>query len=176
MLPDATIFWILIFGLIFGIISSLAGIGGGALYMSLMILLFTIPTDEARNTSTFIIFLFSFVAFLNYYRQGKVDLKLTLTFASFALLGSIAATIFFLLLPMNNDILKIIIASIVLISGINMIRKALASYYSGKKELINTNSTFSLEDYDYKPNLKKGIPLFFIVGFIAYLSGIGATR
>jgi uncharacterized membrane protein YfcA len=164
---------VLIFGIIFGIISSLAGIGGGALYMSLMILFFSIPIDEARNTSTFIISLYSFVAFINYYRQGKVDLKLTLVFASFALMGSITATIFFLLFPINNYVLKIIIASIVFISGINMIRKALSSYYSDRKEHIHASSEFSLEDYDYKSSLKKGIPLFFIVGFIAYLSGIG---
>lgn len=164
---------LLIFGILFGIISSLAGIGGGALYMSLMILLFAIPIDEARNTSTFIIFLFSCAAFISYYRQGKVDLKLTLIFASFALMGSIAATFFFILLPINNYILKVIIASIVLVSGINMIRKAFISYNSDRKNLGVTKIEFSFENYDFKSNLKKGIPLFFLVGFIAYLSGIG---
>ncbi|MBY8989978.1 MAG: sulfite exporter TauE/SafE family protein [Candidatus Lokiarchaeota archaeon] len=164
---------LLIFGIIFGVISSLAGIGGGALYMSLMILLLAIPIDEARNTSTFIIFLFSCVTFISYYRQGKVDLKLTLIFASFALMGSITATVVFLIYPVNNSALKVIIASIVLISGINMIRKALVSYNSDKINLGVTKIEFSFKNYDYKSNLKKGILLFFFVGFIAYLSGIG---
>lgn len=164
---------LLIFGIIFGIVSSLAGIGGGALYMSLMILLFAIPINEARNTSTFIIFLFSCAAFISYFRQGKVDLKLTLTFASFALLGSITATIFFILLPINNYVLKVIIASIVLVSGMNMIRKAFTSYRSDRKNLGVIKIEFSFENYDFKSNLKKGIPLFFLAGFIAYLSGIG---
>lgn len=164
---------LLIFGIIFGVISSLAGIGGGALYMSLMILLLAIPIDEARNTSTFIILLFSCAAFISYYKQGKVNLKVTLIFASFALMGSIAATIFFILLPINNYVLKLIIATIVLVSGINMIRKAITSYNSDSKNLGATKIIFSFENYDYKSDLKKGILLFFIVGFVAYLSGIG---
>ena len=164
---------LLFFGIIFGSISSLAGIGGGALYLSLIILLFAIPIDEARNTSTFIIFLFSCATFISYYKQGKVNLKLSLIFASFALMGSITASIFFLIFPINNSALKVIIASIVLVSGVNMIRKAFASYNSDKKNLGLTKIEFSFESYDYKTNINKGILLFFFVGFIAYLSGIG---
>lgn len=164
---------LLIFGLIFGMISSIAGIGGGALYMSLMILLFAIPIDEARDTSSFTIFLFSGAAFIGYFRQGKVDLKLSLTFAGLALLGSITATIFSILFPIENYVLKIVIVSVVLVSGLNMIRKMIASHNGD----INSNGVpdieFSFENYEHKSFLKKGIPLFFLAGFIAYLSGIG---
>ena len=69
---------LLVFGLLFGIISAIAGIGGGGFYMSLMVLLFAIPINEARDTSTFIIVFFSFVAFVSYFRHGKVDIKLSL--------------------------------------------------------------------------------------------------
>lgn len=163
---------LLAFGALFGIIGTVAGIGGGALHMSLMILLFAIPIDEARNTSSFIIFLFSGIAFINYFKQGKVNIKLTLIFASFALLGSITATVLFMLLPIDNTALKIIIASVVLASGLNMIRKAFASL---KLERLNNNQEiqFSFDNFDYSSNLKKGIPLFFLAGFVAYLSGIG---
>ncbi|MFX0081971.1 MAG: sulfite exporter TauE/SafE family protein [Candidatus Hodarchaeota archaeon] len=164
---------LLIFGLIFGMISSITGIGGGALYMSLMVLLFTIPIDEARDTSTFIIVLFSGAAFISYFRQGKVDLKLSLIFAFLALLGGITATIFFLLFPIDNYILKIIIASVVFASGLNMIRKAIKSYNLDKKNNDVLEIEFSFENYDYKLKLIKGIPLFFFAGFVAYVSGIG---
>ena len=50
---------LLLFGLLFGIISATAGIGGGAFYMSVMVFYFIIPINEARDTSTFIIALFS---------------------------------------------------------------------------------------------------------------------
>jgi len=164
---------LLFFGVIFGIISSIAGIGGGAFYMSLMVLLFAIPINEARDTSAFIIVFFSGVAFLNYFKQGKVDIKLSLVFAGFSLLGGITATIFFTIFPIDNTVLIIIIASIVLVSGLNMIRKALGTvrsegFNNNKQEIV-----FSFENLDYKCNMKKGIPLFFLVGFIAYLSGIG---
>jgi len=164
---------LLVFGVLFGIIGSIAGIGGGALHMSLMVLLFAIPIDEARNTSSFIIVLFSGIAFISYFKQGKVDIKLSLIFAGFALLGSITATVFFIFLPIDNTVLKIIIASVVLVSGLNMIRKA---FNSLKRERIKNNDQeirFSFDSFDYNSNLKKGIPLFYLAGFVAYLSGIG---
>lgn len=162
---------LLVFGVLFGVIGSVAGIGGGALHMSLMILLF-IPIDEARNTSSFIIVLFSGIAFISYYKQGKVDIKLSLTFAGFALLGSITATIFFIFLPIDNTALKIIIASVILTSGLNMIRKAFTSL---KLERLNNSNEiqFSFDSFNHKTNLKKAIPLFFLTGFVAYLCGIG---
>ena len=163
---------LLIFGVLFGIISSIAGIGGGAFYMSLMVLLFAIPINEARDTSAFIIVFFSGVAFLNYFKQGTVAVNLSLAFAGFALLGSITATIFFIIFPIDNTVLKIVIASIVLVSGLNMIRKALGTvrlegFNNNKQEIV-----FSFENLDYKSNMKKGIPLCFSTGFIAHLSGI----
>jgi uncharacterized membrane protein YfcA len=162
-----------VFGVLFGTISSLAGIGGGGFYTSLMIFLLVIPIDEARDTSTFIILLFSCVAFLNYYRQGKVNIKISLLYAAFALLGSITATIIFMIFPIDNTVLKIVIASVILLSGLNMIRKAIKFVNS---ERLNNNIQeieFSYETFEHTSKLKLGIPLFFLAGFIAYLTGIG---
>lgn len=171
---DAFIIIILVvFGVLFGIIGSIAGIGGGAFYMSTMILLLAIPINEARDTSTFIIFLFSGIAFISYFKQGKINFKISLMFASFALLGSISATVFFMFIPIDNSILKIVIASIVLFSGLNMIRKA---YNSSKAERLdgkNLELEFSYDNFIKKSNLTKAIPLFFLAGFVAYLCGIG---
>ncbi|MHA1985714.1 MAG: sulfite exporter TauE/SafE family protein [Promethearchaeota archaeon] len=169
---------LLVFGVLFGIISSVAGIGGGAFHMSLIILLFATPGDTswfiiARDTSSFIIVLFSGIAFISYFKQGKVNIKLSLIFAGFALLGSITATVILILFPIDGTVLKIIIASVVLVSGLNMIRKA---FNSLKREKLNDNNQdilFSFDSFDYNTNLKKGIPLFFLAGFVAYLAGIG---
>lgn len=170
---DAILIIILIsFGVLFGIIGTIAGIGGGALHMSLMILLLAIPINEARDTSSFIILLFTGIAFINYIKQKKVNIKLILIFAGFALLGGISATILFIFMPIDNTVLKIIIASVVLTSGINMIRKAIISTRLERSSNI-TQGIFSFENFDHKKNLKKAIPLFFLAGFVAYLSGIG---
>ena len=120
-----------------------------------------------------IIVFFSFVSFISYFKKGKVDIKLSLIFAGFALLGGITSTIIFSLFPIDNSILKIVVASIILISGLNMIRKAVKTLKIERMNQNNWNKNFSLETLEYKANLKKGIPLFFIAGFIAYLSGIG---
>ncbi len=168
-----TISLLLVFGVLFGTISSLAGIGGGGFYTSIMIFMLAIPIDQARDTSTFIILLFSCIAFINYYRHGKVDIKISLLFAGFALLGSITATIIFILFPIDNTILKIIIASVILLSGLNMIRKAIKYVNSERKSNNLQEIEFSFENFEHTSKLKIGIPLFFFAGFLAYLTGIG---
>ncbi|MHA2280316.1 MAG: sulfite exporter TauE/SafE family protein [Promethearchaeota archaeon] len=166
---------LLAFGVLFGIIGSVAGIGGGALHMSVMILIFGVLPLVARDTSTFIIFLFSGIASISYFRQGKVNIKLSLIFAGFALMGGVTATIFFIIFPIdkNNTALRIIIASVVLTSGLNMIRKAFNTLRREKLNNVNQEKQFSFDSFDHKTNLKKSIPLFFLTGFVAYLSGIG---
>ena len=175
-MDSALIIILLSFGALFGIISSVAGIGGGALYMSVMILLFTIPINEARDTSTFIILLFSCATSVLYYKQKRVDLKISLIFAGSALIGSVTATIIFIVFPIENVALKIVIATIILISGGNMIRKAVMNFKAerdSKNNNIRVFHDFTFQNFDSKTNLKKGIPLFFIAGFFAYLAGIG---
>jgi uncharacterized membrane protein YfcA len=163
-----------VFGVLFGIISSLAGIGGGGFYTSLMTIIFLIPLEEARNTSTFIILLFSCVTFLNYYRHGKIDIKIALLFAGFALLGSITATILFdIIFHIEETVLKIVIASVILLSGLNMIRKAIKYANAQRKNNDLQEIEFSYESFEHTTKLKIGIPLFFLAGFLAYLTGIG---
>lgn len=164
---------LIIAGFLIGTISSIAGIGGGAFYIIIMMILLAIPIDGARDTSAFIILLFSGVGLISYLRQGKVDIKLSLLFAGFALLGGIASTILLLVFPMDNSILKIVIASVVLVSGLNMIRKSLKSFKISRINGKDFELDFSYETFDYKHNLIKGFPLFFIAGFVAYLTGIG---
>jgi len=167
------IVFLIIAGFLIGTISSIAGIGGGAFYIIIMMILLLIPIDRARDTSAFIILLFSGVGLINYLRQGKVDIKLSLLFAGFALLGGITATLLFLMFPLDNTILKIVIASVILVSGFNMIRKALKSLKISKISGKDFELDFSFVTLDYKSNLIKGLPLFFIAGFVAYLTGIG---
>ena len=164
---------LILIGILSGVISSLTGIGGGVFYISTMVFLIAIPIDEARDTSTFIIVIFSGVAFFRYFKQGKIDLKLCLIFATFAIFGGITATIVFIIFPLDNLMLKIVIATVVIISGINMIYKAIITRNSEKKTGIDIDEGFTFENFDYKANLKKGIPLFFLSGFIAYLTGVG---
>ena len=161
------------FGLLFGIISTVVGIGGGVMYVPFMSLLLFIPLLSAVDTSTFVILISSAAAFLTYLKDGRTDLKCSLVFGSFSIIGSVICTILFdVLFTINSTILKWIFAAVLLITSVIMVLKARQSRLTAK------NSTeeplkFSLKDHDYKVHLKKGIPLFILAGFLAKLIGIG---
>jgi len=165
---------LLVFGLIIGIISSIAGIGGGVFFVAILTIFFLMPINEAIDTSTFIILISSGAAFITFLKDKRTNLKLSLIFAGFSVLGSIICTIMLLFIQIENTILKLIFATVLFITGLNMIYKAIKTYKDSKipTEIIE-KSDFSLEDHDYKANLKKSIPLFILAGFFANLLGIG---
>ena len=163
---------LLSFGFLFGVISTLCGIGGGVFYVSLMVLFFFIPMNMAVDTSAFIILISSGVGFLSYYKQERLHIKQVIIFASFSILGSLVSTILFIFIYLDDRILKILFATTILIAGINMIYKAIRSRkFDPAQEEFENN--FTLTDHDYQANLKKTIPLFFLAGFTANLLGIG---
>ena len=76
-------------GILFGALTTMAGEGGGVFFVSFMVLVIGMAFDEARDTSIFIILIASGSAFITYLKQGRTDIKLSLIFTSFAILGSI---------------------------------------------------------------------------------------
>ena len=163
---------LLLLGFLAGTISVIAGIGGGVFFVTFMTLLFSIPIDIAIDTSTFIILIASAAGFITYYRDKRIDLKRTLIFATFSILGGLTCTIILLFFTIENYLLKVLFASTLLIAGINMINKAIKTKRKFNSQKFDVQD-FSLKDHDYKSNFKRAIPLFFAAGFIAYLLGIG---
>lgn len=164
---------LLIFGLIVGIIGTIAGIGAGVIIVSILTLFFFIPINEAIDTSTFIILISSGAGFLTYLKQGRTDFKLSLILAGFTILGSLICTIIFLIIKLDNTVLRLIFATVMVITGLNMIYKAIKTHKNSKNQTDDKELDFSLKDFDYKANLKKTIPLFMLAGFLANLIGIG---
>jgi len=163
---------LLVFGFIFGILSSLAGIGGGVFFVSTMVLLFLMPINIAVDTSAFIILISSGAGFFTYFKEEKLHIKQVIIFSSFSILGSLVSTILFTFIEIESHILKILFATTILIAGINMIYKSIKSRkFNPSQEEFDNN--FILSDHDYKSNLKKSVPLFFLAGFTANLLGIG---
>ena len=163
----------LLCGLLFGIISTVAGIGGGVMYVPFMSLFLILTMISAVDTSSFIILISSAAAFLTYWKDERTDLKSSVIFGCFSILGSFICTILFdVFFTIDSTVLKWIFAIVLLFTSIIMIKKA------RKSRLTSKNSTedpveFSLKDHDYKVHLKKGIPLFIMAGFLAKLIGIG---
>ncbi|MFX0031438.1 MAG: sulfite exporter TauE/SafE family protein [Candidatus Hodarchaeota archaeon] len=163
---------LLILGFFAGIISVIAGVGGGVFFVTFITLLFLLPIDIAVDTSTFVILLSSCVGFITYLKQKRTTIKLSLIFAGFSILGSILCSLIFFFVQIDSTILKILFASTLLIAGVNMIYKAIRT----TKDLNNkdlTQKSFSLQDHDYKSNFRASIPLFILAGFAANLLGIG---
>ena len=168
------IIFLIIIGIIIGAVGTIAGIGGGGFIVAVLTIFFLLPIDEAIDTSIFIIMISSGVAFITYLRQGRTNLKLSLIFAVFSILGSILCIIFLYFVHINNLLLKFIFASAILIAGLNMLYKAYTTHKKAKSSTeLESNEDFSLAEYDFKVNLKKSIPLFMLAGFLAHLLGIG---
>ncbi|MHA1296535.1 MAG: sulfite exporter TauE/SafE family protein [Promethearchaeota archaeon] len=175
------IFWftIIIFflvGILFNFISSIVGIGGGVLNVAFFTIFISFPINIAIDTSTFVILISSGVGFISYLKQKRTNLKLSLIYSLFSILGSFISTIIFSFFILDNYVLKIIFATVLLLTSVNMMNKA---YRTKKKQNLNetpidsTNENYDLNLSSKKKELKKGIPLFMLAGFLANLIGIG---
>lgn len=157
-------------GILFGTLTTMAGEGGGIFFVSFMVLVLGMAFDEARDTSIFIILIASGSAFFTYLKQGRTDIKLSLIFSSFAILGSILCWIFLFFFPVSNESLRIIFGLVLLITAGNMIFK---TYKDRNGSNSSQYDDFDIKHYDYKKDLKKGIPFFMAAGFASRLIGIG---
>ena len=112
---------------------------------------------------------------ITYLKQKRTDIKLSLIFAVFAIIGSFLSTVLFLFITLDNTVLRLIFATVLILTGLNMFRKGIQTYKNLKTDTKSSEegTTYSLEEHDYKSNLKKDIPLFILGGFAANLLGIG---
>ena len=78
-----TISFLIVLGLLAGMVSSICGIGGGIIWVSLMTIVLSIPIKIAIDTSTFVILVSSAVAFVLFYKNGRLNVKQVLIFSSF---------------------------------------------------------------------------------------------
>ncbi|GGE07564.1 UPF0721 transmembrane protein YunE [Marinithermofilum abyssi] len=77
----------LIVSFVVGTISGLFGIGGGALLVPMMVLMFQFPAHVATATSMFVIFLSSVAGFFTHWFQGNIDWQAVLFIAPGAWFG-----------------------------------------------------------------------------------------
>ncbi len=75
-------------GLAGGLASGLFGVGGGILFVPLLVILFNVNLHLAIGTSLAAIVPTAVVGALRHFRGNSVDLKIALTLALFAMLGA----------------------------------------------------------------------------------------
>ena len=71
-----------------GFISSLLGVGGGVFFVPILALLIGLPQRSAAATSTFLIGLTAATSAIIYFRQGQMDLAVTIPAAIGILIGA----------------------------------------------------------------------------------------
>ena len=162
---------LILLGLLAAIVATIAGVGGGVMYVPIMAIIIGLPIDHAIDTSTFVILITSGVGFLSYLKQKRTNIKMSLIFSLFSILGALLCIGFLILFPINNEILRDLFGALLILTGVNMAYKIYSNYRRKIKEVEDPN--YVLKDHDYKKDLKRGIPFFMFAGFIAYLLGIG---
>ncbi|MFX0031852.1 MAG: sulfite exporter TauE/SafE family protein [Candidatus Hodarchaeota archaeon] len=167
---------LLIFGFLFGLLSIISGQGGGLFYVSFMTIFLLIPINISIDTSNFIILLTSASGFLTYLKDKRTNLRLSLIYSGFSILGCLISTLMLLLIQFDSFLLRFVFATVLVIIGIYMVYKSVSIRnsvnYVKDNELLVMDFTF-LKEYKYKTNLKRAIPLFLLAGFTSNLLGLG---
>jgi uncharacterized membrane protein YfcA len=113
--------FILLEGLVVGVITGMVGAGGGFLIIPALVLLSGLPMKKAVGTSLVIIAAKSLIGFLGENSQTKIDWSLLAMVTSFAVVGIFAGML--LSKKIDGDRLKPVFGWFVLLMGIYIIIK-----------------------------------------------------
>lgn len=151
-------------------ISSMVGIGGGVLYVPLL-LAFDFPFYQAAAISIFIIMALSISASLVYHRVKLVDWKLALIIEPLTAIMSLVGGYYSSFIQINE--LKILFTLVLIVSGYFMIKpiKKIQDKFINLRKWGYWQRKFGEEEYSV--NLLIGLPLTALAGLMAGLLGIG---
>ena len=151
-------------------ISSMIGIGGGVLYVPIL-LAFGFPFYQAAAISIFIIIALSISASLVYYRAQLIDWKLALTIEPLTAVMSLVGGYYSSFIQVKE--LKILFILVLIISGYFMIKpiEEIQNKFINQKKWCYWLRKFGEEEYSV--NLLLGLPITALAGLMAGLLGIG---
>lgn len=150
-----------ILGIIVGVVAAFFGIGGGVLFVPILILVFRLPIKTAIGTSLLAVFITSISSMIAYWRQKRIIYKAGLIFDVATIPGAILGA--YLTTVIQENMLKIIFSLFLLFMAFNVAKK-------GKKYENNPISF----PYELSRNDIVKILLFaFISGLLSAFLGIG---
>ncbi len=137
------------------------GLGGGVLYVPIILWLTSIDKEEAVLLSLVLVVLTSIPSAWNHFKKGEIDIKRGLTLESGSFIGAIFGVIFNLMI--SHDIFVLIFSLVLLGSGAKMLRDTLKgkSAEKDRPELMT------------RRNLAIATVLSASTGFISGSMGIG---
>ena len=150
--------------------SSMLGIGGGVLYVPIL-LAFGFPFYQAAAISIFIIMALSLSASLVYYRAKLINWKLALIIEPLTAAMSLIGGYYSSFIQIKE--LKILFILVLIVSGYFMIKsiKEIQDKFINQKKWGYWQRKFGEEEYSV--NLLLGLPITALAGLMAGLSGIG---
>ena len=151
-------------------ISSMIGIGGGVLYVPIL-LAFGFPFYQAAAISIFIIMALSISSSLVYYRVQLIDWKLALIIEPLTAIMSLMGGYYSSFIQIKE--LKILFILVLIVSGYFMIKpvKKIQDEFIIEKKWGYWSRKFGEEKYSV--NLLIGLPIAALAGIVAGLLGIG---
>ncbi len=181
------ILFLLVIGLGVGIIAAMLGIGGGILYVPILVLGFHVDAFEATAISSFVIIFTSSSSAYQYWRQRRIDLRAAGTMIAMAIPGSIIGASIVTFIAETRDYLKatfgFLLIALALRDLIRTYRKRNdpknTSDFGFSEEEENKNpNVVKLVDkqgvvFRYERNLKSGAVFGFLGGLIAGILGMG---
>jgi len=151
-------------------ISSMIGIGGGVLYVPIL-LAFDFPFYQAATISLFIIMALSISSSLVYYRVQLIDWKLALIIEPLTAIMSLMGGYYSSFIQIKE--LKILFILVLIVSGYFMIKpiKEIQDKFINQRKWGYWLRKFGEEEYSV--NLLIGLPITALAGIVAGLLGIG---
>ena len=160
---------LILFGILVGTVAVLGGIGGSVIGVPLLVIFLSVEEDIAAGSAPLIILISSGFGFILLKKQNRVNVKLSLVCSAYTILGSLISTIIFLIFPVENYVIRLVFACVMIYVSLNLFfRKE-----PNNDNYSNNLKDFSLEFEAHRDLIKKGIPLFLLAGFLANLIGIG---
>ena len=147
---------LILFGILVGTVAVLGGIGGSVIGVPLLIIFLSVEEDIAAGSAPLIILISSGFGFILLKKQNRVNIKLSLVCSAYTIMGSLISTILFAIFPIDNYVLRLIFAFVMMYVSLNLFFRKEPANNNGKNSLEN----FSLEFEEHKDLIKKGIPLF----------------
>jgi uncharacterized membrane protein YfcA len=151
-----------VFGVAF--LHSNLGVGGGVLYVPLLLSLTALPMKEVVPLSLLFAMATSISATANHHRKGLVDFKLGITLACGAIIGAIIGARFTLIIA--GDIVKLMFAVVLIIVAVKM----LTEIYRGSKKINENNPS---KNKISKEKMLMGSSFSIVTGFLSGSLGIG---
>ena len=188
MEPLSIIVLILV-GVLVGILASLLGVGGGVLYVPILILGFKVDALTATAISSFVIIFTSLSGTIEYAKQKRIDYKAGLVFILLAIPGSLVGARIVTYYSWMRTYLRALFGLLLVLLALRDYRRGYLKIKSMKEKGETVSSTTEdlqttrgekVEKIDYKGvkftynrDMKNGAVFGLIGGILAGMLGIG---